>query len=178
MELDITQFVHHASVQLVLWVELCSAYTSLQARRGAGRDGMRIAVGLNCKCFCRVLQVEGIGIDEESLAYLGEIGERTSLRHAVQVGLWMMSLCDYSVVQTCTCPCWQHGNYSALLSGPGCCKEIGPRGTATYGTVGIATLLQQWPGFQFSCTSQHEMSSQPSCQAITAAGPGAQAVFC
>lgn len=31
------------------------------------------------------LQVEGIGIDEESLAYLGEIGERTSLRHAVQV---------------------------------------------------------------------------------------------
>jgi len=30
-------------------------------------------------------QVEGIGIDEESLAYLGEIGERTSLRHAVQL---------------------------------------------------------------------------------------------
>jgi DNA helicase TIP49 (TBP-interacting protein) len=29
--------------------------------------------------------VEGIGIDEESLAYLGEIGERTSLRHAVQL---------------------------------------------------------------------------------------------
>jgi len=36
-------------------------------------------------CYC--CQVEGIGIDEESLAYLGEIGERTSLRHAVQVGL-------------------------------------------------------------------------------------------
>ena len=35
-------------------------------------------------CLC-LLQVEGIGIDEESLAYLGEIGERTSLRHAVQV---------------------------------------------------------------------------------------------
>jgi RuvB-like protein 1 (pontin 52) len=35
---------------------------------------------------CRfVLQVEGIEIDEESLAYLGEIGERTSLRHAVQL---------------------------------------------------------------------------------------------
>jgi hypothetical protein len=34
---------------------------------------------------CSLLQVEGIGIDEESLAYLGEIGERTSLRHAVQV---------------------------------------------------------------------------------------------
>jgi DNA helicase TIP49 (TBP-interacting protein) len=34
-----------------------------------------------------VLQVEGIGIDEESLAYLGEIGERTSLRHSVQVRL-------------------------------------------------------------------------------------------
>lgn len=34
-----------------------------------------------------LLQVEGIGIDEESLAYLGEIGERTSLRHAVQVRL-------------------------------------------------------------------------------------------
>jgi RuvB-like protein 1 (pontin 52) len=31
------------------------------------------------------VQVEGIGIDEESLAYLGEIGERTSLRHAVQL---------------------------------------------------------------------------------------------
>lgn len=30
-------------------------------------------------------QVEGIGIDEDSLAYLGEIGERTSLRHAVQL---------------------------------------------------------------------------------------------
>eukprot|EP00775_Hariotina_reticulata_P013165 gene13165-13295_t len=30
-------------------------------------------------------QVEGIDIDEESLAYLGEIGERTSLRHAVQL---------------------------------------------------------------------------------------------
>jgi RuvB-like protein 1 (pontin 52) len=29
--------------------------------------------------------VEGIGIEEESLAYLGEIGERTSLRHAVQL---------------------------------------------------------------------------------------------
>jgi RuvB-like protein 1 (pontin 52) len=31
------------------------------------------------------VQVEGIEIDEESLAYLGEIGERTSLRHAVQL---------------------------------------------------------------------------------------------
>lgn len=30
-------------------------------------------------------QVEGIGVDEESLAYLGEIGDRTSLRHAVQL---------------------------------------------------------------------------------------------
>ncbi|MEW5308203.1 MAG: hypothetical protein WDW38_000180 [Sanguina aurantia] len=30
-------------------------------------------------------QVEGIGIDEDSLAYLGEIGERTSLRHGVQL---------------------------------------------------------------------------------------------
>mmetsp|Transcript_45062 Transcript_45062/g.116738 ORF Transcript_45062/g.116738 Transcript_45062/m.116738 type:complete len:456 (-) Transcript_45062:30-1397(-) len=30
-------------------------------------------------------QVESIGIDEESLAYLGEIGEETSLRHAVQL---------------------------------------------------------------------------------------------
>eukprot|EP00798_Chlamydomonas_sp_ICE-L_P024334 gene24334-9950_t len=30
-------------------------------------------------------QVEGILIDEDSLAYLGEIGERTSLRHAVQL---------------------------------------------------------------------------------------------
>ncbi len=30
-------------------------------------------------------QVEGIGIDEDSLAYLGEIGERTSLRHSVQL---------------------------------------------------------------------------------------------
>ena len=29
--------------------------------------------------------VEGISIDEESLAYLGEIGETTSLRHAVQL---------------------------------------------------------------------------------------------
>lgn len=31
------------------------------------------------------MQVESIGIDEDSLAYLGEIGERTSLRHAVQM---------------------------------------------------------------------------------------------
>lgn len=38
-----------------------------------------------------MLQVEGIGIDEESLAYLGEIGERTSLRHAVQVRLLAVS---------------------------------------------------------------------------------------
>ncbi|KAG2483592.1 hypothetical protein HYH03_017534 [Edaphochlamys debaryana] len=30
-------------------------------------------------------QVEGLGIDEESLAFLGEVGERTSLRHAVQL---------------------------------------------------------------------------------------------
>jgi RuvB-like protein 1 len=30
-------------------------------------------------------QVEGIGIDEESVAYLGELGEQTSLRHAVQL---------------------------------------------------------------------------------------------
>ncbi|GFH09635.1 RuvB-like helicase, partial [Haematococcus lacustris] len=30
-------------------------------------------------------QVESIGIDEDSLAYLGELGERTSLRHAVQL---------------------------------------------------------------------------------------------
>ena len=34
---------------------------------------------------CRV-QVEGIALDEDSLTYLGEIGEETSLRHAVQVG--------------------------------------------------------------------------------------------
>eukprot|EP00898_Chlorokybus_atmophyticus_P006857 jgi/Chlat1/7172/Chrsp57S06841 len=30
-------------------------------------------------------QVEGLTIEEDSLAYLGEIGERTSLRHAVQL---------------------------------------------------------------------------------------------
>lgn len=30
-------------------------------------------------------QVEGITIDEEGLAYLGETSERTSLRHAVQL---------------------------------------------------------------------------------------------
>ncbi|KAF8716948.1 hypothetical protein HU200_026051 [Digitaria exilis] len=30
-------------------------------------------------------QVEEIGIDEESLAYLGEIGQQTSLRHAIQL---------------------------------------------------------------------------------------------
>ncbi|KAL4457291.1 hypothetical protein ABPG75_012156 [Micractinium tetrahymenae] len=30
-------------------------------------------------------QVEGIALDEESLTYLGEIGEETSLRHAVQL---------------------------------------------------------------------------------------------
>ncbi|KIZ02513.1 RuvB-like 1 [Monoraphidium neglectum] len=30
-------------------------------------------------------QVEGITVDEESLAQLGSIGERTSLRHAVQL---------------------------------------------------------------------------------------------
>lgn len=31
------------------------------------------------------IQVEGIALDEDSLSYLGEIGEETSLRHAVQV---------------------------------------------------------------------------------------------
>lgn len=31
------------------------------------------------------IQVEGIGIDEGSLAFLGEVGERTSLRHSVQL---------------------------------------------------------------------------------------------
>ncbi|MCO5593269.1 hypothetical protein L7F22_047277 [Adiantum nelumboides] len=30
-------------------------------------------------------QVEGLTVDQDSLAYLGEIGERTSLRHAVQL---------------------------------------------------------------------------------------------
>jgi RuvB-like protein 1 len=30
-------------------------------------------------------QVEGIAIDAESLAYVGEVGEQTSLRHAVQL---------------------------------------------------------------------------------------------
>eukprot|EP00238_Polyblepharides_amylifera_P004793 CAMPEP_0196587914 /NCGR_PEP_ID=MMETSP1081-20130531/59006_1 /TAXON_ID=36882 /ORGANISM="Pyramimonas amylifera, Strain CCMP720" /LENGTH=424 /DNA_ID=CAMNT_0041910247 /DNA_START=376 /DNA_END=1650 /DNA_ORIENTATION=+ len=29
--------------------------------------------------------VEGLGVDEESLSFLGELGERTSLRHAVQM---------------------------------------------------------------------------------------------
>ena len=29
--------------------------------------------------------VEGLTIDEESLSYLGEMGEKTSLRHAVQL---------------------------------------------------------------------------------------------
>lgn len=32
-----------------------------------------------------LLQVEAIGIDEESLGKLGEIGESASLRHAVQL---------------------------------------------------------------------------------------------
>lgn len=36
---------------------------------------------LPCPCF----QVEAIGLDEESLARLGEIGEAASLRHAVQL---------------------------------------------------------------------------------------------
>lgn len=34
---------------------------------------------------CPRCQVEGTAVDEESLAYLGEIGEETSLRHAVQL---------------------------------------------------------------------------------------------
>jgi TIP49 AAA-lid domain len=34
---------------------------------------------------CPAAQVEGIEIDEDSLARLGEIGERASLRHAVQL---------------------------------------------------------------------------------------------
>lgn len=29
--------------------------------------------------------VEGLVVDEESLSYLGEVGERTSLRHTVQL---------------------------------------------------------------------------------------------
>lgn len=45
------------------------------------QSGVRIAIR---KGVGRV-QVEGIAIDEESLAYLGEIGERSSLRHAVQL---------------------------------------------------------------------------------------------
>lgn len=43
--------------------------------------------GINARVLLALcFQVEGIAIDEESLAYLGEVGERTSLRHAVQVG--------------------------------------------------------------------------------------------
>ncbi len=35
---------------------------------------------------CLMLQVEGLVMDStEALAYLGQIGERTSLRHAVQL---------------------------------------------------------------------------------------------
>lgn len=34
--------------------------------------------------FAILRQVEGIALDEDSLTYLGEIGEETSLRHAVQ----------------------------------------------------------------------------------------------
>lgn len=37
-------------------------------------------------CAAPQAQVEGISLDEESLSFLGEIGEETSLRHAVQVG--------------------------------------------------------------------------------------------
>ena len=38
-------------------------------------------------------QVEGITIDEEGLALLGDISERTSLRHAVQVGTRPIAAC-------------------------------------------------------------------------------------
>ena len=52
--------------------------------------GLHRGACLSC-CTCAHLtllcvQVEGIALDEESLTYLGEIGEETSLRHAVQVG--------------------------------------------------------------------------------------------
>jgi DNA helicase TIP49 (TBP-interacting protein) len=36
-------------------------------------------------CCLAARQVEGISIDEEGLAYLGEMSESTSLRHAVQL---------------------------------------------------------------------------------------------
>jgi hypothetical protein len=62
-----------------------------------------------------VPQVEGIGIDEESLAYLGEIGERTSLRHSVQVRLAqaeqfhpLVSLLSNCAVGTYRMVCTQH----------------------------------------------------------------------
>lgn len=45
------------------------------------------------------LQVEGIGIDEESLAFLGEVGERTSLRHAVQLLTPAVSVALFTFVQ-------------------------------------------------------------------------------
>ena len=34
---------------------------------------------------CTLLQVEGIAIDEEGLAFMGELGESTTLRHVVQL---------------------------------------------------------------------------------------------
>ena len=47
--------------------------------------------------------VEGIAINEESLAFLGAIGERTSLRHAVQLLTPAMGACGCCGARTC-CP--------------------------------------------------------------------------
>jgi DNA helicase TIP49 (TBP-interacting protein) len=62
-------------------------------------DLQRISVHLLAEliaklCIALVPQVEGIALDEDSLTFLGEIGEETSLRHAVQV--------QYGVVQYST----------------------------------------------------------------------------
>ena len=59
-----------------------------------------------------VVQVESIGIEGESLAFLGEIGERTSLRHAVQVSagramrsVLLTSLLCPRYIYICVCVC-------------------------------------------------------------------------
>lgn len=73
------------------WMGACAlrmmcAHTS-RGMSGSVRGPRRISTtraALSCGLPAHA-QVESIGIDEESLAALGDVGERTSLRHAVQL---------------------------------------------------------------------------------------------
>ena len=72
-----------------------------------------------------VLQVEGIAYDgPESLAFLGEIGERTSLRHAVQLltpAGGHASVPTTGMCKACHVDCAQQSGHTLVTVAPGVC---------------------------------------------------------